>query len=184
MSIRTLYIAGPMTGMPDMNYPEFFDIQSKLEAQGYRVLNPARVDVEFPKACGHSRLDAGCTPCMERDWMWYMRRTINMMLEADGVALLRGWRNSRGAKIEHDLALALGMPVNMWQAWSLRAIEARTPSQPDKPKRDQSIIIIHMDELGIPFCGTRGRPRWPMTPNWEQVNCKRCISKRGKGESS
>lgn len=37
----TLYIAGPMSGLPDHNYPAFHDAASVLTKAGYSILNPA-----------------------------------------------------------------------------------------------------------------------------------------------
>lgn len=36
-----LYIAGPMTGLPDNNYPAFHEAARDLRARGYEVANPA-----------------------------------------------------------------------------------------------------------------------------------------------
>ena len=37
-----VYIAGPMTGLPDLNYPAFNAAEEALTAAGHAVLNPAR----------------------------------------------------------------------------------------------------------------------------------------------
>lgn len=36
-----IYIAGPMTGIPDYNRPAFNEYAAKLVEQGHTVLNPA-----------------------------------------------------------------------------------------------------------------------------------------------
>lgn len=112
-----LYIAGPMTGMPQFNYPAFNQAQTQLLAAGYEVLNPAAIDLMFPKSCGDVELVAGCKACDERDWKWYMRKSIPMVCQADGVAVLPRWHNSRGARREVDIARDLGMPVEMVETW-------------------------------------------------------------------
>jgi len=40
--VTTIYIAGPMSGLPEFNYPAFFAAAEQLTAAGYDVLNPAR----------------------------------------------------------------------------------------------------------------------------------------------
>ncbi len=40
----TIYIAGPMRGFKDYNYPAFDRQQTVLEKQGWRVINPAEMD--------------------------------------------------------------------------------------------------------------------------------------------
>jgi hypothetical protein len=51
-------------------------------------------------------------------WANYMRLTIPQMLRCRGVALLDGWEESRGAKLEVQIALALGdMIVEPLRRW-------------------------------------------------------------------
>ena len=35
-----IYIAGPMSGLPEMNYPAFFAEATRLRGLGYEVINP------------------------------------------------------------------------------------------------------------------------------------------------
>ena len=40
-----VYIAGPMRGIDDDNFPAFYEAEETLKKQGvYEVLNPARMD--------------------------------------------------------------------------------------------------------------------------------------------
>jgi nucleoside 2-deoxyribosyltransferase len=87
-----VYIAGPMTGLPDFNYPAFNAEADRLRELGYHVENPA----ENPE---------------QPTWAAYMRQAIRQMLTCDAVALLPNWKQSRGALIEHGIAIALGMPA-------------------------------------------------------------------------
>ena len=105
--MTTLYIAGPMTGLPEFNYPAFREAAQQLTDAGYDVLNPVDVDT------------AGVPP-EALTWEWYMRRTLKMMLDADAIATLPGWRNSRGAVVEVELGARVGIgeaPVNEWLAY-------------------------------------------------------------------
>jgi hypothetical protein len=100
--MRKIYIAGPMTGLAHFNYPAFNAEAARLRALGYRVENPA----ENPTpACG--------------TWAGYMRQAMRQMLTCDAVALMPGWMGSAGARIEHRLAIDLGMsarPVDEYAA--------------------------------------------------------------------
>jgi nucleoside 2-deoxyribosyltransferase len=87
-----VYIAGPMTGLPDFNYPAFHAEAARLRELGYRVSNPAENQAQV-------------------NWQYYMRAAIRMMLLCDAVALLPNWKQSRGALIEHGIAIALGIPA-------------------------------------------------------------------------
>jgi len=90
-----LYIAGPMTGLPDYNFPAFNTLAAKLRAEGYTVLNPAESD--------------GGTTYKPRPF--YMRRAIEMLMQADAVVLLPGWLNSKGALLEVEIAQELDLPL-------------------------------------------------------------------------
>lgn len=103
--MTTLYIAGPMTGLPEFNYPAFNAAARDLRGRGYVALNPT-LDRKSP---------AEDPPGMT--WVDYMRAALVMVTKADGIALLPGWEQSRGARLEVDVARALGMqvrPVDFW----------------------------------------------------------------------
>jgi len=89
-----VYIAGPMTGLPDLNYPAFYAAEEALTAAGHAVLNPARNGTIVGNA-----------------WQQYMRLSIAQVLQAEAVALLPGWVNSRGARLERRIATDLGLLV-------------------------------------------------------------------------
>ena len=41
----------------------------------------------------------------------YLSKSIEMLDEADGIWMMKGWETARGCKLEHDCALAYGIPV-------------------------------------------------------------------------
>jgi hypothetical protein len=105
-----LYLAGPMTGKSFLNYPAFFRAEETLKVNGFDVLNPARIDEQYPTECMKPQRIVGfyevydfckaCAECNFRTWQWYMRKAVAMLLQADGVALLPEWTESRGAKVD------------------------------------------------------------------------------------
>ena len=94
-----LYLAGPMTGYPDWNYPAFMAAEDRLRQVGFLVTNPARLGDPT------------------QSWQCNMRRAIRAMLECDGVALLPGWSTSRGARLEYQVARDLGIAATSWDLW-------------------------------------------------------------------
>lgn len=126
---KVLYVAGPMSGRPDLNYPMFNSTQARLEKVGFRVLNPADIDEQFryifscqnaDRRCGGDRCEV-CGPD-KRDWQWYMRKAIPMVCQADGICVLPGWQESRGARLETDLARSVfRMRILFADGWERRA---------------------------------------------------------------
>lgn len=102
--MTTIYIAGPMTGLPAFNYPAFNEAETWLTDAGHRVLNPVRADEVSNKPEAPT-------------WEWYMRHALDMVLAADGIAVLPGWECSRGARLEVDVAHALRLPVLPIAQW-------------------------------------------------------------------
>lgn len=96
-----LYIAGPMTGLPDYNYPAFKAAAVELGALGYETESPA--DNE----------DGTGTQTYED----YMRAGFLQLLRCDGVALLDGWETSKGSKRERQIAGWCGMDVAPLAYW-------------------------------------------------------------------
>jgi hypothetical protein len=99
-----IYIAGPMTGIEDYNLPAFAAAALELDALGYQAVNP-----------GHRGVIDGYT------WQDYLRDALQLLLTCEGVALLDGWENSRGATLEKHVADALDMPVHPLSEWIARA---------------------------------------------------------------
>lgn len=88
-----IYISGAITG--DSQYKaKFQKAKKELEAKGHSVINPAEFD-----------LPEGAS------WEDYMKRDLAWLCGCDGIYMLKDWRQSRGAKLEHDLAQTLKMQV-------------------------------------------------------------------------
>ena len=89
-----VYLSGPMTGIPEHNYPAFTAAREQLRSEGFTVLCPA---------------EAGTVP----GWTWeqYLRRDLAMVLFAHAVVVLPGWEQSRGACLEVHVARELGLRV-------------------------------------------------------------------------
>lgn len=112
--MTTIYLAGPMTGVKDYNFPLFFEVEHELHCQGYRVENPAKNNGDTLSA---AIADAQSE---ERSWADYMRLDLVRLAKADAVCLLPGWHNSRGARLERYIATELNMPVWFWVNGALR----------------------------------------------------------------
>jgi hypothetical protein len=95
MSGLRVYLSGPMTGLPELNFPAFRDWSERLRFAGYRVTNPAEL----------CPADSGMT------WQECMRADIRALCDCDAIALMPGWENSKGAHLELHIAHRIGMQV-------------------------------------------------------------------------
>jgi len=89
-----IYLAGPMSGIPHHNYPAFTASAARIRQRGHVCANPAELH-----------------PDTTHPWAYYLRRDIAELVQCDAVAVLPGWRNSRGAQLEVTIAAELDMPV-------------------------------------------------------------------------
>lgn len=109
---RKVYIAGPMRGIPEFNFPAFDHAADVLERLGAVVFSPAQRDRDEdgfdPKGLtGHedlSLLGFDLRHALAEDVAYVAR-------EADLVVLLDGWDDSSGALAEASVAIAVGVPM-------------------------------------------------------------------------
>lgn len=87
-----IYIAGPMTGLPEFNYPAFNAEARVWRVRGFEVENPAE-GPDLPS------------------WAAYMRRALRQLLTCDAICLLPGWTHSKGATVEWLLSCVLGLQM-------------------------------------------------------------------------
>ncbi len=92
--MKRIYIAGPMTGLPELNFPAFHAETAKLRARGFDVINPAEIN-----------------PDHTMSWHDCMRRDIAELVKCDAIRLLPGWEKSSGARLEEHIAMQLGMKI-------------------------------------------------------------------------
>lgn len=99
-----IYLAGPMRGIPESNYPAFKAASATLRSAGHEVFSPVDWDIEKhgPDGCHHATFDL--REALAADLQW-------ICLHADAIAMLPGWENSKGAKAERATAIALGLEV-------------------------------------------------------------------------
>lgn len=104
--MKKIYLAGPMKGMPDRNYPAFRKAREALRAEGNFVFCPAEL---IEKTRGLPSEEENASQAFRRRVLAVDLRWI--CEHADAIALLPGWRASTGATAEHATAVALGLEV-------------------------------------------------------------------------
>ena len=93
MKVLTIYISGPISGLPDGNRPAFAAVSAALRSWGWNVVNP------------HDLFNAE----VEESWEGYMRKDLAALLACTHIVMLPGWEQSRGARLEKTVADAVGI---------------------------------------------------------------------------
>lgn len=103
---KTIYLSGPMTGLPNNNFDAFNDAALFFREMGYEVINPAEI-----------------APDTTLTWHQCMREDIKALMDCELLVLLTGWEASQGAHLEMHIASRIGMPVvqyrDFWH-WHMR----------------------------------------------------------------
>lgn len=107
--MKKIYIAGPMSGYPEFNFPAFFRAAKLWEEAGWTVFNPANKSNEA-KVVGHSSFGEGNDKAlMASGWSFRdaYKWDTDRVIEADAIYMLKGWEASPGARGEHGVAMAM-----------------------------------------------------------------------------
>lgn len=115
-----IYIAGPMTGYPEFNFPAFHAAAAKWRSQGWEVVNPAEMDEQ------QDGFDSTTDTAQPHEH--YMRRDIPALCGCDAIALLPGWEKSRGARNEYQVAKMCGLSIVTPAQWTGNARSSTLPS--------------------------------------------------------
>lgn len=93
-----IYISGKITGTND--YMQRFEQVERDLSDSYGddelIINPARVNAQLPKECSYSD---------------YLTISLALLSLCDRIYMMSGWEDSRGARLEHDYAVAHGYDV-------------------------------------------------------------------------
>lgn len=95
MKKNKVYIAGPVSGLPYDEAVKRFAAAEAVLSIDYQVINPTKI----------------CRAC----WSWYRCMVVCLwaLRKCNRIALLPGWENSRGARIELFTAILLGKDINI-----------------------------------------------------------------------
>lgn len=100
---RTVYIAGPMTGIEDFNRAAFARAAERLSRDGWTVYDPVEIGEMYGE---QAELEAD-----HELLALVIRAELGFVARADAIYLLDGWERSVGAKRELQVALACGIDV-------------------------------------------------------------------------
>lgn len=112
---KTYYVSGPMTGIEDFNYPAFELACKILRGEGIDVVSPHELDRP------HGWEDMKPEPL----WVHMMNLCIALIDDSQGIIMLPGWPQSRGAKRELVMCLERDFPVYFFDFETLHSMNGR-----------------------------------------------------------
>lgn len=98
-----VYLAGPMRGHKNLNFPAFHFYAAQLRAEGHEVFSPAEKGLEkHAKANQDTLAFRRAVFLLDTEWICN---------HAEAIAMMPHWARSAGAFAEWALANALGLRV-------------------------------------------------------------------------
>lgn len=89
-----IYISGKISGIENQAAELFEKAERELLDKGYHAINPMTLTHDHDKS-----------------WHSFMREDVKALCECEEVFMLSNWTDSKGAIIEHTIALFLGLKV-------------------------------------------------------------------------
>jgi hypothetical protein len=109
-----LYTAGPYSGKNrverDHNIKVAREIAADLWRRGYAVI------------CPHTNTAWFDDDFQDITWEMYMAGDLEIVSRVDAVIMLPGWEHSRGANMEREHAISLGIPVYTYPEFITREV--------------------------------------------------------------
>jgi len=91
---KKIYISGPMSNLPLLNFPAFEKAASALRSFGAEVVSPNEIAMKFPDC-----------------WEKCMAEDIKALCDCEMIFMLKGWERSKGAHLELHIAHRLNLII-------------------------------------------------------------------------
>lgn len=92
--MKKVYISGKITGIENEAPLIFSNAESMLQSHGFFTINPLSLKHDHDKS-----------------WCAYMKEDIKALCDCNCIYMLSNWQASKGAKIEHQIALYLNLEI-------------------------------------------------------------------------
>lgn len=108
------YLAGPMTGIPQFNYPLFYSAAEILREMGLQIYSPAEMDDPTTVKAAMASKDGSADDYAsdgKGTWGEFLARDVKLIAdELGGIILLPNWYKSKGARLEAFVSINCNYP--------------------------------------------------------------------------
>lgn len=108
------YLAGPMSNIPQFNYPAFYRIAKQLREMGYTIQSPAELDTPEQQAVALASTTGAVIDMVKSGLTWgdTLAKDVKLVSDVvDGIIAMPTWYKSRGARLEVFVATLCNKPV-------------------------------------------------------------------------
>lgn len=109
---KKFYLAGPMTGYEQFNFPLFRKVTDLLRGVGMNIVSPAELDEQEGTAAEAMASTDGDAIKLTKSWADFLARDVKLIADkhdgVDGIVFLPQWSKSRGARLEAFIGLLEG----------------------------------------------------------------------------
>lgn len=132
-----IYIAGPMSHIPQFNFPYFDHIANTLRALGYDVVSPAELDDPEFRAKVLEEGITGEETHLLGAWGDCLARDVKLLSDGgiNGIVLLPDWQKSRGARLEAFVGILCDLKF---------CVLTNVPDGVDLKPVDRSYVLHHI----------------------------------------
>lgn len=102
-----VYIAGPMTGRPNLNADAFIRAKGMLHLLGHEPVSP--LDLNLASGLISMAHDGTVSEAVGYSRSAALSGDVRALVQCDAIALLSGWQESKEASLEERIARALGL---------------------------------------------------------------------------
>lgn len=124
--MKPWYLAGPMTGIPQFNFPTFDRVATELRNDGWNIMSPTELDTDAWRAAAMASPDGDLATAVglaHQTWGEIMGRDVRHVADdCCGVILLPGWERSRGARLEAFVAVTCGKELRTYGPDGMSAV--------------------------------------------------------------
>jgi hypothetical protein len=98
-----------MTGRPQLNFPEFDRVARLLRDLGYAIVSPAELDSPEERRLAMNGERS------QQSWGDFLSRDVKIIADqVQGIILMPGWEESRGARLEATVGLLAHLTFLQW----------------------------------------------------------------------